>query len=313
MKDWALLAFAYGYGDVGPLPMPLRARAAARAIGESDLTTIELGPLILEAGKVEAHRARREKAHDALYAFHAGALGKAWSTVLGRIDLDATTKKVLKLADQHAKSNSSVQVRRASIAAYVNTIIDGQTHPTDAAELAGINAAGWAHATAHGRAEAHSTPESGGPPNAKKVAAATAATLKLIPERLAVAATEEWTDLQAHTLAMGVAIAAGDGSALGDATRKVTSALTDTGRATKAYTDALHQAVNHAYVAQIQANVPEAKFDFVNGGPDPCDDCIEDALDSPYDAADLPDCPEHPGCYCNIEQTDASVMAGAVG
>lgn len=313
MKDWALLAFAYGYGDVGPLPMPRRAQASARAIAESELTIPELGPLILEAGRTEAHRARREKAHDALYALHAAALGKAWSTVLARIDVDATTKAVIELADQHAKSGSTVQVRRASVAAYVKTVIDGHTHPTDAAEIAGLSAAGWAHATAHGRAEAQSTSEKGGPPDAKLVAAATAAALKLIPERLAAAATEEWGDLQAHTLAMGVAMAAGDGAALGEATRKVASALSDTGRATKTYTDALHRAVNDAYVQSVQAQAPEAKFDFVNGGPDPCDDCIEDALDSPYDADDLPECPEHSGCYCNIEQTDASVMAGAIG
>lgn len=313
MKDWALLAFAYGYGEIGPLPPPARARATAQAIAESELTTIEFGPLIMEAGKVEAHRARREKAHDVLYTFHAAALGKAWSKVLGRIDADATTAKVLELADQHAKSGSTVQVRRASIAAYVKTVIDGHTQPTDAAEIAGLNAAGWAHATAQGRAEAQSTPEGGGPPNAKLVAAAAAGVLKVIPEQLAVAATQEWAEMQAHTLAMGVAMAAGDGSALGEATRKVTTALLDTGRATRAYTDALHQAVNTAYVQYIQAQLPEARFDFVNGGPDPCDDCIEAALESPYEADDLPECPLHANCYCNIEQTSASVMAGAVG
>ncbi len=309
MPEGCVEAFATGYAEHGTFPVPLRARATMRAIQETDAPVW----LITEAGRREGHRATREKAHATLYDFHAGALAKALSPILARVDTDDLARALLEKARAHTEAGDDPVTRRRALKGVAAATIAAQVHAADRADLDALNAAGWAHASAHGQAEAKATPAKGGPPNMAKVGAAAAVALRAIPASTAQDASADWLDQQISTVAMGAALAAGDGSALGDATRQVSSALLDTGRATRAYTDALHRTVNQTFVQSVLAERPEAQFDFVNGGPDPCDECIEAALESPYDADEIPDCPMHSGCYCNVEQTTASVMAGALG
>lgn len=304
-----LEAFVEGYAETGVAPMPLRAGATLAALLEVALPEV----LITEAGRKEGRRAAREKAHADLYDFHSAELAAGIGVVLSRLDSEQVARDLVDKAAAHTAAGDTPVMRRRAVRGAALAAIASHLQAKDRGDLDTLNAAGWAHASAHGTAEAQATPAKGGPPDMTKVAAATAVALKAIPDSEAQAASAGWLDTQLSTVAMGAALAAGDGAALGDATRQVTQALLDTGRATSAYTDALHQTVNDTYVDTIRAAVPEALFDFVNGGPDPCDDCIEAALESPYEPADLPDCPAHPNCYCNIEQTTASVMAGAVG
>lgn len=305
-RDLVTGLFATGYAENGSVPVPLRAKATMRVLHESTAPAV----WIFEAGRKEGSRAAREKAHDGLYAFHVAELAAGLNAILQRLDAGEVAARLLDEARAHAGAQTDPVARRRALKGTALTAITAQVHGTDRSDLDALNAAGWAHATAHGQAEAQATPAKGGPPDMSKVAAGAAIALKAIPDSTAADASAAWLDTQLSTIAMGAALAAGDGSALGDATRQVTKALLDSGRATRAYTDQLHQAVNAAFVQSIQAQTPESQFDFVNGGPDPCDDCIEDALESPYDADDLPDCPEHPGCLCNIEQA-APVMAAA--
>lgn len=308
-KAWAVGAFAYGYGEYGTFPLPPRAIVECALIESSNATVPALGPLIVEAGRTEGKRAKRYKGHKTLYSVHAAELAKVIEAILKRIDIAGVAKDIVALAAQNADSGATPVARRASVQAHVRQIIDAHATAEDLTALHAVNASGWAHATAYGTAEAESTPRRGGPPDSAKVAAGAAAALNLVSHDDAVAATAEWSVAQLDTVAMGVAVAASDGKALGDATRKVTSALVDSGRASKVYADQLHRTVGQAFVARVQADAPEAQFNWVNGGPNPCEACIQDALDSPYDADDLPDYPEHVGCMCDIEMASVPVPA----
>ena len=193
--------------------------------------------------------------------------------------------------------------RRRAVVGTVVAAIAAHVHAEDRKTLDDLNADGWAHATAQGQAEAEATPAKGGPPNMAIVGGLAITALVVLTRGGAGDIASTWTDDQLRSIAMGAALAAGDGAALGEMTRKVTLALVDTGRATSTYATQLHQTVNAAYVQSIVAQSPEAKFDWVCEGPDPCDDCEANEDDSPYDPDDLPDCPEHPNCFCVLEQS----------
>lgn len=312
---WAHAAFSIGYAEEGVFPAPEQAATACVAVQEAPLTHPAVLPLIVEVGRFHGRRARRERAHKKLYDYHSAEMAGVLAVILKRLDTKTLTASLLaKAADQTAAGQNAI-ARRAAVAGVAYVAIANQVQSDERQTLQTLNSAGWAHATAYGTAEADATPKTGGPPQMAKVAGLAAAGLALVQPTSADAATAGWTELELRTVAMGAALAAGDGAALGDAARSVTEALTSTGRATRAYADGLHQAVNRAFVARTQALYPDALYNWVINSGNPCVQCTELATEGPYAAAALPTTPPiHPGCQCNYELTNVGtplVMAGA--
>lgn len=307
---WARSAFAVGYAEDGEFPVTPRAAAACIAAQESanELDHPAIGPLIVEAGRKEGKRSRRESAYVRLYKRHAKLLIPIIDRILGRLDLDDLAPKVVQAASHQTAGLASVTARRAAVAGVVYGAITAKTHAQDRTDLAAVNASGWASSTAYGVGEAQATPPKGGPPDPAKVAAATAAALKLIPSEAAQQATQAWTDLELRTIAMNAAIAARDGAAVDGAVRAVKAALIDSGRAEAAYADLLHQAVTNAFIAQTQAQTPGVLYDWITQA-DPCPICEGYAVDGPYLAQDVPDLPAHPNCRCSLEVESTSAAA----
>lgn len=317
VSDLAREGFAFGYTrTANGAAMSNRTKATCLVIteGADRLVEVPRAPeFILEAGRAEGHRDRRETDHFALYDYHSANLAKALSPILARLDTTEIARQAIEHASAAAQSGSTPVERRRTVASLALAAITASVHADDRTTLDELNADGWAHATAQGQAEAEATPPKGGPPDTAIVGGlALTALARITRDSRATTASALWTGEQLHTISMGVALAAGDGKAVADATRKVSMALVDTGRATATYAMQLHQAVNLEYVDQIITQTPDAQFNFVNGGPDPCDACIAAAIGGPYDTVDLPDCPLHANCFCGIEQTTASVMAGAI-
>lgn len=266
--------------------------------------------LILEAGRTEGHRDNREAQHMALYSFHSANLSKALTPVLARLDTAEIARQTVEHAGAQAQAGADPVSRRRAVVTLVLGALTAQVHADDRTTLDELNADGWAHATAQGRAEAQATPAKGGPPDTALVHGLALTALAALTRNGTTDAASIWTDEQLRTIAMGAALASGDGAAVGEATRKVTAALVDTDRATMTYANQLHQAVNAAYVQQIAAQAPEALFNWVTAA-DPCDDCTDAQLSGPYAWADLPSCPLHPRCQCNCEQ-DTTASAALV-
>ena len=265
-----------------------------------------IGPLIVEAGRKEGKRSKREAAYHRLYRRHTKLLAPILGRILKRLDTDEVAQQVATTASHQTAGGASVPVRRAAVAAVAYGAITAHTHAQDRTDLADVNSAAWAHATAYGMAEATATPPSGGPPDPLKVGAATAAALKVVSSGTAQQATEGWTDLQLRTIAMGAALAAGDGSDVDAAIRAVKQALVDSGRATDLQADVLHQAAVNAFVAQSEAQSPGSTYDWITQA-DPCPICEENAVEGPYAAADVPSLPAHPNCRCALELTRTPV------
>jgi hypothetical protein len=307
--EWAHAGFALGYAEHGTFPVAKRTRASCLAIQETALQfdSPQVAPLIIEAGRAEGKRSARETEHRKLYDFHSAALAGALGVILKRLDVDAVATQVSDHAAALHAAGSDPVARRRSVAGLVLAAIRAQLHAEDRQTLDGINQDGWAHATAYGQAEAQATSAKGGPPVPKLVAGLAATALVQISKGEAESAAASWTTLQLQTIAMGAALAAGDGSALGDAARAVKASLIDTGRATAAYADQLHGAVVQSFIAGIQAKDAEARFDWVTDA-DPCPDCEDYEIEGPYAAEDLPDFPAHPSCRCDIEQEAASLV-----
>lgn len=313
---WAHAAFALGYAEEGVFPVPELATTACLAAQEGDIAHPVVLPFVVEVGRLHGQRARREKAHQKLYDYHSARLAAALAVVLKRLDVPTLTAALLHKAAEQTAAGQAAVARRHAVAGVAYVAIAAQVHSDDRQALQAINSAGWAHATAYGTAEADATPKSGGPPKMDKVAGLAAAGIELVQPTTADAATAGWTELQLRTIAMGAALKAGDGAAVGDAARAVSDELVSTGRATKTYADGLHQAVNRAFVARSNALYPEATYNWVINSGNPCPTCTANAAGGPYTAADLPGSPPiHWGCLCNIELTSVGtplVMATAV-
>lgn len=307
------VGFAAGYAEDGTLPFTGRTRAVATAIQEAAIGASDFGSvagLILEAGRTEGKRAKREKRHSRLYQLHAAELAKAIGAILGRLAVADLAAQLVQLAAAQATAGQTPVLRRRAVAGAALTAIMAQVHSDDRLTLDGINSDGWRHATAYGTGEAESTPPGGGPPLPAKVAAAASVALALTTRSEADSASAAFLDQQLQAVAMGAALAAGDGTDLGEATRKLTASLVDTGAATRTYTDQLHSAVMQAYVNRTSQDRPGALYRWVTAA-NPCDECIDDELDSPYPVDQLPECPAHMYCQCNIE-LDVSTPAELV-
>lgn len=310
---WAHAGFALGYAEYGTFPVGRRASAACIALQEASEELDGEPPIawIVEAGRTAGKQSSREKAHRKLYDFHSGELASVLTAILGRLDLDAVANAAVATAKEQADAGADPVDRRKSVQAIALASIAQHVSADDRQRLDAANAAGWAHATAYGTAEAQATPAKGGPPDPKKVVALAAVAYKALNAETAAEASATWTALELQTVAMGAAMAAGDGKALGEATRAVKDALVSTDRATLTYANQLHQAVTQAYVAQTIAANPEAEFDWVTAD-DPCDECEDAEMEGPYSADDLPDGPPlHPNCMCDLELASTSVLANA--
>jgi hypothetical protein len=296
-------AFALGYAEHGECPLSGRVVAISRVLDEC----LGLEPLlILEAGRREGKRASREARHSRLYTFHSKELASTLSPVLQRLP-DELASQLADSASAHAQAGQTPVLRRRAVAGIAFASIATTLTAEERQALDEENAAGWAHATAHGMGEAEATPKSGGPPDPAKVAAAGAAALLLIAPSQASSAAVGWTDLELHTLAMGAALAAGDGHDLGESTRAVASALVDSGAATTEYANQLHAAVTTAYIQSTQENYPGRLYNWVVSA-DPCANCTDNQLASPYTWDTVPGCPEHPHCQCNVEMAGESAL-----
>jgi hypothetical protein len=300
--EWAHAAFARGYAEDGRFPISVFAQSSCLALQEAATAfdSPAIAPLIIEAGRVEGKRSSRERAHRALYSFHAEILGAAWDPIFQRVDVSTVAGHVV----QHAAIQTSAGVdpvtRRRAVQGIALTAIAAQITPDDRQTLDGLNAIGWAHADAYGQAEAQATPAKGGPPDPKAIAALATTALTQIDSSTAEAASQGWTDLQMRSIAMGAALAAGNGADVGAATRSVTSALVDSGRATRTYANQLHEAVGDAYVARTQAENPGVWYDWLTAD-DPCPECEDNAISGPYQFGSIPTYPAHPGCLCDLE------------
>lgn len=314
VANWAHAGFALGYAEHGHFPLSRRTQATCLAIQESatEFDSPKLAHLIVEAGRTEGKRSARETAHRKLYAYHGAELAAALDTILARLDLDPIVHDIMEHARQQSDAGSDPVTRRRAVQGIALAAITDQVHADDRKTLNDLNADGWAHATAYGSAEAVATPPKGGSPDPAKIAAAASLIVSQIDLGTAASAAVGWTQLELQTIAMAAALAAGDGSALGDATRNVTKALVDSGRATKAYANQLHQTVTQVYVGRTQIATPGVMYDWVTAD-DPCDNCEAAELAGPYSADSLPDGPPlHPNCVCDLEVTaDSPALVNA--
>lgn len=310
---WAHAGFALGYAEHGVFPVSPAANASCVALQETS-QRFDAQPVIgwiVEAGRTEGKRSAREKAHRKLYGFHAAELSGLLAPILGRLDLDAVSAALVAKAKEQADAQYAPVDRRKAVQAIALASIAQHVTTDDQQNLNAANAAGWAHATAYGTAEAQSTPPAGGPPDPSKVAAAAAMALSQIEAGTAADATATWTATELQTIAMGAALAAGDGADLNRAIRAVKASLVDTGRATQVYADELHGAVVQAFVSNAVILRPDVLFDWLTDA-DPCEDCEGYAIEGPYLEVDLPDFPPHPNCRCAVEvSSDPRVFANA--
>lgn len=306
---WAHAGYALGYAEHGHFPIASRFQAECLALQESAefYDDPSIAGLVIEAGRAAGKRSAREKAHRKLYDYHGDELAGLLGIVLARLDRDALAEAIVAKAKEQADAGYSPVDRRKAVQAIALATIAAHVSAEDRQSLDAANAMGWAHATAYGIAEAQATSDKGGPPNPAKVTALTVTALAQIDVATAAEASATWTALEIQTIAMGAALAAGDASALGEATRAVKASLIDSGRATRVYADQLHAAVTQAYIAQTQAQTPGVLYDWQTAD-DPCDICEDNADDSPYEAGDIPDYPPHPGCLCDIEAVAAVLV-----
>jgi hypothetical protein len=270
----------------------------------------QLGPLVIEAGRKEGKRAKREKAMRGLYDTLAAPLATALTAGLKRVDTTALSKSLVRAASQQHALQQSTALARKAVAGQAYNAIRPAVDPHRAA-IDQANADGWAHASAYGMAEAQATPEQGGAPVAAKVAGLTAAALLTLPPNVAEASTGGWTDLELQTVAMGAALAAGDGADVDTAVRAVKASLVDTDRATRAYADLLHQAVTSAFISTTLSQTPGSWFAWVTAA-DPCPECEDAEIEGPYSSTALPDGPPlHFNCRCYLEAVPAQELVDA--
>lgn len=304
----ARAAFAVGYGEFGPFPMPVGAVALCQAIEASPYGGPELEPLVMEAGRRAGARAAREKSHDGLYDYHRQELGALLVPILGRLDHERVAAEMVGQAQTQTKAGAGAVARHAALAPIALAAIHGAVDHEDRAALSTLNAAGWSHATATGQAEATATPPDGGTPNPAKVGGFTLAGLAAMPTSAGVAETVGWTDAELATVAMGAAMAAGDGKAYDEAVRKVVGALSSPTRAQRLYAGQLHQALNQAFVARTQQTFGTPTYAWVINSGNPCPTCTALAAGGPYKASALPTTPPiHPNCLCNLEIVSAAL------
>lgn len=311
VAELARQGFALGYAEFGQFPIDQRVQASCLTIQESAGRYDHPGTmrLIVESGRIEGHRAKREGQHKRLYRYHAKELGGLLATVMHRVDGPELSARIGAYAAAQTGAGNGPVLRRRAVAGIALAAITAQVHPTDRQALDALNGAGWAHATAYGIAEANVTPTKGGPPDTAKTAAAAAAALALISTTDATAIASAWTDMELNSLAMGAAMAAGDGAELGAATRAVKSALVDTGQATSTYADQLHRAVMQAFVDRTQVlSGVQVLYNYVTDG-NPCGVCISNEEGSPYLSSDLPGIPQHPHCLCDYERSSQTLPA----
>lgn len=311
MTAFARAAFAAGYAQHGTFPIPSQARALCRAIEESEHTGPHVAHLIVEAGGQAGHRAAREKAHDDLYDFHSAELATIIAGILRRLDATALASELVRHAAEQASAQADPVLRRRAVAGLAIAAVKAQITGDDRVALTTLNAAGWAHATAMGTAEAQASPPKGGPPDSAKVAGLATAALAALPDS-STGQVLGWTDEQLNTLAMGAALAAGDGAAFDDAVKKVKDSLTSTTRATKVYADQLHNTLNKAFVAHVRTTTPTAWLNWVVNSGNPCPTCTSLAAEGPYAIDATPtDPPIHPNCLCSWEVAAAPVLVDA--
>ncbi len=311
---WAHAGFALGYAEDGVFPIPLRAEASCLAAQES--TDEQAHPAVVtvvtEAGRKEGRRAARAKGHVALYGYHASVIDALLAPVLKRIDSAALIPDLLATAAHQAGAGTAATERHRVVAAAALVAIRAAMTSDERHQLDKANADGWAHAHAQGSAEAQATPDKGGPPDPKKVAALATTALASVPTTVADQVGRTWTSDELASAAMGIALAAGDGAATAEASRKIAQALVDTGRATRTYANGLHQVVMTTYLDQITAANPGRTVNFVTAG-NPCPTCLEIEGENPWDPLSVPVPPVHFNCQCHLELATqpALVMADA--
>lgn len=305
-------AFARGYAETGAFPVAPMAHAACRAIEESPLSGPRLTRRIYEAGRAEGRRASREHAHTVLYDFHSSKLRELLAPVLAALAVTELTAQVVAHAQALTAAGLTVVHRRRQIAALILLALKAHMTAEQRGALVALNAAGWAHATAQGRAEAQTSPvgtKRGGPPDGAKVAAAAVAALALVSDDEAQAAGIAWTEEQLNAYALWAAVEAGDGAAVNDAAKKVTAALVSSTAASKSYADALHKTLNQAFVAHVQNVAPTTLYRWVVNSGNPCPTCETLSAEGPWTASQLPTSPPlHPNCQCNLEVAGTAAL-----
>lgn len=285
--------------------MPLRAIAVGRvveAVGAPDV-----GRLIFEAGRSEGNRAAREKRHTTLYRWHQAALVALLAPVLKRLDADALSASLVTTA---AAAGRDVRGRLAAVSAVAEHAIRQSVRADDRQALVQANALGYAHATAEGTGQARATPAVGGPPNPSKTAEHVAALLAV--PALTAATTDRaaiWVDTEIHGVAMGAAIAAGNGADAAAASRRVAQALVDTGRATAEYANGLHRTVMTSYLQRITTLYPGRLVDFITAGGNVCPICLEIEGENPWDPDSVTVPPVHFNCQCHLELASMAALA----
>lgn len=304
---WARSAFALGYAGDGTFPIPDRAQRECLAAQEAanDVPGPHLMRLVTEAGKDEGKRASRAAGHSKLYAYHSATLSALFAPVLAKVDT-SLAPHLVDVATQQAHLDPVA--RRKVVAA---TALAGITpHLTSDGRKAmdAANADGWTHAYARGIGEAKATPASGGPPDPKKIAGFAAGALLVVPSATASSAGPAMTTNELNAIAMGAALAAGDGTAP-DVAAKVASALLDTDRPSRTYIDGLHKVLSQAFLDQLKADNPNGQTDFVTSGGNVCPLCLEIEGANPWQTDSVPVPPQHFSCMCHLELARESVDA----
>jgi hypothetical protein len=308
VADLAAQAFAHAYDETGgELPVAPRTLRTAETLfrfvesvfDEADHRV--LARLVFETGRKEGARSRRENAHAKAYAVHAAAVSTLFDSILGKLDRDDVARQAAERAQVSTTSGDPTLARRTAVAAVVGTAIRAHVGPDDRAALDAYNSTGWEHATAYGRAEAQATPERGGVPVSSIAVGLVAGIAAEIAPGTSTGATQGWADVEIDSLARAIAVKVGSGEELDAAIDAANAALYDAGPAASAYTDLLHAAAVDAFMDEASRSDPAVRFDFVNGGSDPCDECTAASLEGPYDPGFVPDCPQHPNCLCMVE------------
>jgi hypothetical protein len=117
------------------------------------------------------------------------------------------------------------------------------------------------------------------------------------------------TDQQIDALAYAIAVQTGDGTAVDISTKEAKIALMDTDPAIRSFGDQLHGTLTTAYIADTSSRYPDTLYNWVTGGPNPCDDCTAAAIGGPYASTELPDYPLHPNDLCDVEVASPEEVA----
>lgn len=298
--DYAHAGWALGYAEDGIFPIPRGARDDHDAACDSAILHPHPGlvGLVTEAGRHAGRASALERQRLGIETHHREVLSAVLALLLAKVDISAVVAAAVALAATEAALGANPVQRRRAVANAVRSDLDKARDSDIRSAWQSANEAGYIAATAQGYAEADSS-DGKAPPRASQVDKVRDAAILAVPAMAALSTAAVWADEQISTLAMGVALAAGDGKALSDATKAATEALSNGDRALKTFGHQLHRQMISALVDSTVAMHPAAQANFqTEGDSRVCPTCYEIAGLNPYRLDSVPRPPVHFTCRC---------------